>query len=198
MNPAKSTQEDTPTRIIRATLELIAEKGSDALRTREILQRAGVSNLSAISYHFGSLENLTLCALEKYFEGARQIFSGIDLQSEPRSALLDFCRKMTHFILENPSLERNIVYLAISGEHPNPIFAKIADQNLQVLTHLFMHAHKDPDPQNSRYQAVILASSIIYPLLLARYGPTSAGINSLDEQERENYFANLVDTLLQK
>src|SRR5512142_2267686 len=104
MPKEKHKPVDTPTRIINATLALIADKGSDALRTREILERAEVSNLSAVSYYFGSLDALRLRALERYFEGARPVITGINEQDEPRKALLGYCRRMSKFILANPSL----------------------------------------------------------------------------------------------
>src|SRR5512145_2035989 len=106
MRKQKFPPDDTPSRIIHATLDLLAEKGSDALRTREILARAAVSNLSAVSYYFGALENLRRCALERYFEGVRPVITGLDEAEDVRQALLQYCRSLARFVLENPSLER--------------------------------------------------------------------------------------------
>jgi AcrR family transcriptional regulator len=191
----KQKQVDTPTRIITATLALIAEKGSDVLRTREILKRAEVSNLSAVSYYFGSLENLRLRALESYFEGARPVIAGINETDEPREALLGYCRRMTNFILANPSLERNIVSLAMSGDPAASVFARILNENLQALQRLILRGRKEQDPEKAAFDSIVLASATIYPLLLAAYGPSSVGINALDEAQRERYFANLADLL---
>src|SRR5512145_3189756 len=104
MRKQKPFPDDTPTRIINATLALIAEKGSDALRTREILARAGVSNLSAVSYYFGSLENLRLRALERYFEDVRPVIASITEAEDVRQTLLEYCRSMARFVLKNPTL----------------------------------------------------------------------------------------------
>jgi AcrR family transcriptional regulator len=196
MRKHKQKQDDAPTRIINATLALIAEKGSDALRTREILERAEVSNLSAVSYYFGSLENLRLRALERYFEGARPVITGINEQDDPREALLDYCRRMSSFILANPSLERNIVFLAMSGDPAASIFSQILNENVQALQRLILRGRKKPDPAKAAFDAIVLASATIYPLLLASYGPGSVGINALDEGQREEYFSNLVNLLL--
>jgi AcrR family transcriptional regulator len=196
MRKSKQNQADAPTRIIQATLALIAEKGSDALRTREILERAEVTNLSAISYYFGSLENLRLRALERYFEGARPVIAGINEADDPRQALLGYCRRMSRFVLDNPSLERNIVFLAMSGDPAASVFARILNENLQALQRLILRGRKESDPDKAALDAIVLASATIYPLLLASYGPGSVGINALDEAERERYFSNLVDILL--
>lgn len=194
----KKNEEDARTRIVNATLALIAEKGSDALRTREILERAGVSNLSAISYYFGSLDNLRLHALERYFEGARTVLSGIEEIEDPRAALLEFCRRMSRFVLANPVLERNIVFLAMSGSQPAPFFAQMMSETLCTLQRLIARGRKEPAQGQTEYDAIILASATIYPLLLAAYGPGSAGLDASNENERERYISNLVDTLLNR
>jgi AcrR family transcriptional regulator len=194
MRKEKQTLIDTPTRIINATLTLIAEKGSDALRTREILERAEVTNLSAISYYFGSLDNLRQRALERYFEGARPVITGIDEADEPREALLGYCRRMSSFILANPSLERNIVFLAMSGGPAASIFSGILNENLQALQRLILRGRQDQDPVKAMYTAIALASATIYPLLFASYGP-GIEIDVSDESQREKYFANLADLL---
>jgi AcrR family transcriptional regulator len=196
MRKSKPSQEDAPTRIIHATLALIAEKGSDALRTREILERAAVTNLSAISYYFGSLENLRLRALECYFEGARPVIAGINSDDDPRQALLGYCRRMSRFVLDNPSLERNIVFLAMSDDPAASVFARILNENLQALQCLILRGRKESDPDKAALDAIVLASATIYPLLLASYGSGSVGINALDEADRERYFSNLVALLL--
>lgn len=194
MRKHKQNQDDAPTRIINATLALIAEKGSDALRTREILERADVSNLSAISYYFGSLENLRLRALDRYFEGIRSVISGIDEEDNPREALLGFCRRMSRFVLDNPSLERNIVFLVISGDQGNSVFSQILKENIQALQRLILRGRKEQNQDKATFDAIVLASATIYPLLLASYGG-SVGINALDESQREKYFSNLADIL---
>jgi AcrR family transcriptional regulator len=191
----KKQQVDTPTRIIDATLALLSEKGAQALRTRGILERAEVSNLSAVSYYFGSLENLRMRALERYFEGARPVIAEIIETDEPREALLGYCRRMADFILANPSLERNIVSLAMSGDPAASVFARILNENLQALQRLILRGRPAQDPEKAAHCAIVLASATFYPLLLASYGPGSLGIDALDQSQREKYFSNLIDLI---
>ncbi|MEP7289088.1 MAG: TetR/AcrR family transcriptional regulator [Chloroflexota bacterium] len=193
----KQHKQDTATRILDASLALIAEKGADALRTREILERAEISNLSAINYYFGSLDQLRLRILEHYFEGARPIITGIDDEDNPREALLGYCRRAARFVLDHPTLERNILFLALSGDPQTATpFSKIIAENISALTRLILRARKEHDPIKAKHDAITLASATIYPLLLISYGPGSVGIDFSDEGEREKYFTNLVDVLL--
>jgi hypothetical protein len=66
---------------------LIAEKRHEALGTRETLDRAAVSNLSAIGYQFGPLENLRMTAIKRYMSGMRRAHSDVDEEADPREAL---------------------------------------------------------------------------------------------------------------
>lgn len=51
----------TRTRILRATCELLAERGEAAIRLRDITNAAQV-NVAAVNYHFGSLKALYIAA----------------------------------------------------------------------------------------------------------------------------------------
>jgi AcrR family transcriptional regulator len=55
----------TRKRIILAAADLFAEHGVEAVSLKEILERAGQSNESAIHYHFGSREGLVLAILRQ-------------------------------------------------------------------------------------------------------------------------------------
>ena len=54
---------ETRERILRATIELMAEVGIDRIRTRTIAQRAGV-NQALVHYHFGSISALVMEAAQ--------------------------------------------------------------------------------------------------------------------------------------
>jgi AcrR family transcriptional regulator len=60
-----STEETRHTRerILRATVELMAEIGIDRVRTRSIAERAGV-NPALVHYHFSSISSLVMKAVE--------------------------------------------------------------------------------------------------------------------------------------
>ena len=61
---AKSAASDTKEQLLDAAEELIAESGYGATTVRGIVQRAGV-NIAAVSYHFGSKEELFRAVVER-------------------------------------------------------------------------------------------------------------------------------------
>jgi AcrR family transcriptional regulator len=186
----------TRRRLIEATLDLLAEKGSDALRTREILERAGVSNMSAVSYHFGSLEELRRQALDTYFAAMREVFASLETETTPREALLSLCRRFAAFVDRNPALERNIVFHAMYGKEVDPTFALILGDNLLVLRTLIARGKGGVTDDSVAFDAIAFASALIYPLLLRRYGKSSVGLSGDDNAAVEAYFTHLVNLVL--
>jgi AcrR family transcriptional regulator len=81
-------QEATRTRLIEATLEVLRSRGVAQTTSREIASAAGV-NLQAITYHFGSKDDLVAQALvhavRTWIEPARAALSGI--AGDPLSGL---------------------------------------------------------------------------------------------------------------
>jgi AcrR family transcriptional regulator len=59
--------ERTRQRLLDATRELLAERGEDAIRLRDITDAAQV-NVAAVNYHFGCLKALYTAAIKEAFE----------------------------------------------------------------------------------------------------------------------------------
>jgi AcrR family transcriptional regulator len=87
----------TRTRLMDATLDLLAERGEDGVTLRE-LTNAAQANVAAVSYHFGSLK--ALCqeavehALERYLDAQQEAVSGLDLESTLETLAAAFARPM--------------------------------------------------------------------------------------------------------
>src|SRR5579872_5604397 len=54
-------------RLMDAALDLISERGEDAVTLRELTDAAG-ANVAAVSYHFGSLKSVCAAAIERALE----------------------------------------------------------------------------------------------------------------------------------
>ncbi len=75
-------ESGTPARLLAAALESIAEHGLAGATSRDIARRAG-TNLQAITYHFGSKDELAAQALLQAFRGwiepaVERLRSGLD------------------------------------------------------------------------------------------------------------------------
>src|ERR1700722_11829584 len=63
----RETGERTRQRLLDATRELLAERGEDAIRLRDVTDAAQV-NVAAVNYHFGCLKALYAAAIKQAFE----------------------------------------------------------------------------------------------------------------------------------
>src|SRR4051794_41575870 len=92
----------TRTRLMDAALDLLADRGEDAVTLRALTDAAG-ANVAAVSYHFGSLK--TLCeasvayALERYLDEQEE--AGGPLR--PQSPLHDAAAGVAPAMIGGPS-----------------------------------------------------------------------------------------------
>ena len=83
--------------LLAATVELLAQHGQEGVTLREITDRAG-ANVSAVSYHFGSLK--TLCdsaiehALERYLDAQMDAVASLGATSSIEDLAAAFTRPM--------------------------------------------------------------------------------------------------------
>src|SRR3954470_10696985 len=56
-DPASATRDDRRAELVEAAYQLIAEKGIEGLRTRDVAARVGI-NISTLHYHFDTKEKL--------------------------------------------------------------------------------------------------------------------------------------------
>src|SRR5216110_3442869 len=87
----------TQARLLDAALNLIAERGEDAVTLREVTD-AAEANVAAVSYHFGSLKSL--CddaveqALESYLDAQQAAVSALSAEATLEALASAFARPM--------------------------------------------------------------------------------------------------------
>jgi AcrR family transcriptional regulator len=87
----------TRSRLMDAALDLIAARGEGGMSLREVTGAAG-ANISAVSYHFGSLRSLSEAAveraLERYLDAQQQAVGELAADSTLEAAAAAFARPM--------------------------------------------------------------------------------------------------------
>jgi len=113
--------------LLNAAITLFAERGYDAIGTREIETTAGVKR-GLITYHFGSKEALWKAAMETLFENhagdltlAHEESSALDA----RSRLANVIRAFVRYSAERPEVNRIMVQ---EGKHDDWRLAWIVDR----------------------------------------------------------------------
>jgi len=87
----------TRTRLVDAALDLLAERGEDGVKLRE-LTHAADANVAAVSYHFGSLKALCEAsveyALERYLDAQEEAVRALSPESTLEELAAAFARPM--------------------------------------------------------------------------------------------------------
>lgn len=176
MTPAKdiSTNSDsTKERLIGAAIELIADRGFDAVSIRDITSAAS-ANLAAIGYHFGSKDDL----LETVFERLAQPVNSaradalatyrtarggrpLELEGVIRTLIEPFVR-FTWGDIHGSRIAR-IIQIAFALGRPEHV--RMIQAQFDEIAQLFIDAIAEAVPSASRAQCALWYSCAIASLL---------------------------------
>jgi len=127
---------DTEEKILAASIQLFAQKGFDRVTTKEIAQRAGVSEMTLFR-HFHNKLNLFKCAYARYNNTPE--FKSVlrnKLQGDIAQDLLTISRCYQEALIKNQKL---ILLQLRNGEmaaENNPL-SKLPDELIKLLTDYF-------------------------------------------------------------
>jgi AcrR family transcriptional regulator len=84
-------------KLLRATIELLQERGYQGLTTKEVAARAGFSN-GALMHHFSTKADLVIAAgayiYERHIENGRRIANSAAARSDPLKAFIADCENV--------------------------------------------------------------------------------------------------------
>jgi AcrR family transcriptional regulator len=112
----RQSVEETRQRILLATREVFAQKGSRGTTTREVAERAEV-NEATLFRHFGTKQQLLQTMLDHFCANSEDDVSFIDqLQGPIEEQLRELCRKGISRITER----RDLICVSLAEESLNP------------------------------------------------------------------------------
>ena len=133
----------TRTRLMDAALDLLAERGEDAVTLRAVTD-AAEANIAAVSYHFGSLKSLCDAAIEhaveRYLDAQEEAVAALAPESTLEEAAAAFARPMIGSLVAGGRDLAVMRIVARAGMDPpkgwdrlSPRFARIRADMLRVL-----------------------------------------------------------------
>lgn len=172
----------------RAAVELIAEKGVQALAIEPLARRMGITK-GSFYWHFSSRESLLEQALQRWEEhDSRNLSRSLGEIDQPRDRLISFFRrvgkeKLTHEVYSQ---------LCASSGHPQvtPVLERVANRRMAHLSAAFREMGMPQD--QARNQARLTYSVYLGFLQLQRQHQTP----SLSSEEFDAYIEHVIVTLI--
>jgi len=172
----------------RAALELIAERGVQALAIEPLARRMGITK-GSFYWHFASREALLEQALRRWEEhDSRNLNKSLGEIDDPRERLVSFFRrvgkeKLTHEVYSE---------LCAAAGHPQvePVLERVAERRMHHLSTAFQELGMAPE--HARHQARLTYSVYLGFLQLQRQHQTP----SLSSEDFEAYIEHVIQTLI--
>jgi AcrR family transcriptional regulator len=159
MAPAKEDQRRevglrTRTRLLHATLDLLADRGEHGVTLREVTH-AAEANVAAVSYHFGSLGSLREVAiehaLERYLDAQQEEVGALGPESTLEDLAAAFARPMMRALARGGHDLAVMRIVARAGIDPpqgwGKFDARFESIRADALRVLKPHVHGAKDPE---------------------------------------------------
>lgn len=191
-----SAKDVNKEKILGVVLKYISENETHQITIREIARLANV-NSAAISYYFGSKDNLIQEACKHYYDLGNKIFEELATNKyEPRENLKNFLINYTSHMFKFPGfLKAQLSQYINETEIRSDVMVWI-QHNSKLLAKSIGEATKEKNPEILNYKALQLLSSIVYPFLLNKYSCTLGVLDFGDETERIKYIDTILDGVL--
>ena len=172
----------------REALELIAERGVQALAIEPLARRMGITK-GSFYWHFSSRESLLEQALQRWeSHDSRNLNKSLGEIDDPRERLVSFFRrvgkeKLTHEVYSE---------LCAAAGHPQvePVLERVAERRMQHLSAAFEELGMPAD--RARHQARLTYSVYLGFLQLQRQHQTP----SLSSEDFDAYIEHVIQTLI--
>lgn len=186
----------TKEKIIRVTMDIIAEEGFHNTTVRKIAARAGV-NVAAISYHFGSKDAVINEALRAVTDQLKDTFKLLQTNnSNPEDRLVVFVNNYTNIMFKYPDVIKNMI--------DHTIHNKLLDEQVEYVAFLKAEGTKlikqtieqirpDLDDCSLYLKTLHLISSLSFPFLMGERVQEVLGVDLAQPEIRQMYTSTLLE-----
>jgi AcrR family transcriptional regulator len=113
---SEATLDDVPTRLIQATIRLLAEQGPSAIKARTVAAASGLSTMVVYS-HFGGIPELTRAVIDQGFKELDTAFGQLPATDDAIADLAVQALTCRRFARENPHLYDLMFGLSTRGSY---------------------------------------------------------------------------------
>ncbi len=194
----KRTRGDLKEKIIIATLECIEKKGIQAVTVRDIAQQAEV-NIAAVSYYFGSKENLLDEALKfsLYSTLSQNIEEVIRTNPTPRQLLKTIFKDFFQGALNFPNLTRAHIYRPfVNGNNNGIIIEWLNELASQLAVKIESSGQINVDSEKLKMALAQMITNMLFWSLLPDMFNKFLAVDFRDTVQQDKYIDLLLDRYL--
>jgi AcrR family transcriptional regulator len=127
--PEEQTTESVPERLVRATIELIAEQGPSAIKARSVAAASGLSTM-VVYHHFGGIPELVRAVADQGFKDFERVLAQVSATDDPVADLFMMALACRVVAQRNPHL-----YDLMFGLSTRATYRPLSEVDLRLSGH---------------------------------------------------------------
>ncbi|MEN6392134.1 MAG: TetR/AcrR family transcriptional regulator [Syntrophomonas sp.] len=182
----------TKERIIKATLDIMADEGFQNVTVRKISTRADV-NIAAVNYHFGSKDMVIDKALKYVTSQMKKVFTILKENGQPASVRLsNFIQAYADTVYKYPDIVRYMIDQKIHHSNTPVEYSEYLEQEGIHLVHrTLQELHPDEEESRIYMRTLQILGCISFPILMGTTVQHFSGLN-LNEKSSRNILIELL------
>jgi AcrR family transcriptional regulator len=182
--------------ILKVVLDYITNHNEFDITIREIGRLAGV-NSAAVSYYFGSKDNLIKEASKYYYISSNEIFKDLENKNiKPRERMISFCMNYSEHMLKYIGFLKAHISSYIVEKETECEMQDWLGTNIEEIRTTIKEHTKITDEEILNFKAIQLISSMVYPTLMNKYKSVIGGMDYCNYETRKKYYDSLIDSIL--
>lgn len=179
--------------IFKCACDIFSEKGFLDSTVKDITEKANV-NVAAITYYFGSKENLIDMVVERYLDKLYGLFLILENRhAPPIERLRTYSDSFMKLI--NSNIYKNLVVQAIRAERMIEEITGLIKAHAHAYKNIIREITGIEDEHTLDLKTELYASAITYPVLLNSYTAQAIHLDFSRPDIREQYVDMLLKTL---
>ncbi|HZK43740.1 MAG TPA: TetR/AcrR family transcriptional regulator [Syntrophomonadaceae bacterium] len=188
----------TKEKIIKVTMDIIAEEGFQNITIRKIAGRAQV-NIAAVNYHFGSKDVVINESLKEVTDQLKNTFENLKIGAEnPKDRLYLFIIEYTELLFKYPDIIKNMIYYTIQNKplskHMEYI-TFIQNEGIKILKQTIAQIQPDLDDHTLYLKVLHLLSGLSFPFLMGKYTESIIKVDLDSEEMRKMHIDMLLENV---
>lgn len=181
----------TKERIIKATLDIMADEGFQNVTVRKISTRADV-NIAAVNYHFGSKDMVIDKALKYVTAQMKKVFTILKENDRPAVRLSNFIQAYADTVYKYPDIVRYMIDQKIHHSNAPVEYSEYLEQEgIHLIHQALQELHPDEDESRIYMRTLQILGCISFPILMGATVQQYSGLN-LNEKSSRNILIELL------